>query len=130
MLIEDYFQEIESDIANCPYVSESRLLKDKRSLHIGIIEGEIGFVDESALYFIEFVTVKDKTERYKYSYHYQDRDGKVIFRYDMAPHHKKIETYPHHKHVNLEKVIKAFAPHLAKVLDEIGELITSKIIKR
>ena len=67
--------------------------------------------------------MKEKTEMYKYSYHYQDRDGKVIFRYDMAPHHIEIETFPHHKHVNSGKVVKAFAPNLARVLDEIGDLI-------
>jgi len=52
--------------------------------------------------------VKERTERYKYSYHYQDGNGKVIFRYDMAPHHIEIETFPHHKHINSEKVIEIF----------------------
>ena len=70
MLIEEYFQKIEADIANCPYVFESRVLKDKRSLYIGIIEGDVYFIDESVLHFIEFVNVKERTERYKYSYHY------------------------------------------------------------
>ena len=68
MLIEEYFQKIEADIANCPYVFESRILKDKRSLFIGIIDGSIYFIDESVLNFVEFVNVKDKTETYKYSY--------------------------------------------------------------
>ncbi len=124
MLIEEYFQKIEVDIASCLYVLESRVLKDKRSLYIGIIEGEICFTDETVLYFIEFVNVKETpTERYKYSYHYQDRDGKVIFRYDMAPHHGGIETFPHHKHLSSGKVVKASVPSLAKVLDEIRDLI-------
>ena len=123
MLIEEYFQKIEADIASCPYIFESRVLKDKRSLYIGVIEGDIYFIDESVLHFIEFVNVKEKTERYKYSYHYQDGDGKVIFRYDMAPHHREIETFPHHKHVGPEKLIETSAPSLAYVLDEIGDLI-------
>jgi len=123
VLIEEYFQKIEADIANCPYIFESRILKDKRSLYIGIIEGDIYFIDESVLHFIEFVSVKEKTERYKYSYHYQDRDGKVMFRYDMAPHHIEIETFPHHKHINSEKVIKSSAPSLTEVFNEIEDLI-------
>jgi hypothetical protein len=123
VLIEDYFQKIESDIANCPYIFESRIHRDKRSQRIGIISGEISFKDESILYFIEFINVKDKTERYKYSYHYQDRHGNLIFRYDMAPHHREIETFPHHKHVNSIRVTKASVPDIAKVLDEIVDLI-------
>lgn len=123
MLIEEYFQKVESDIANCPYIFESRILRDKRSLHIGIIEGEISFPDESVLYFIEFVNVKEKMERYKYSYHYQDRHGKLIFRYDMAPHHKEIDTFPHHKHISSMGVTESSAPDFAKVLDEIVDSI-------
>jgi len=40
----------ESQIANCIYIVETRLVKDKRSLHIGIIEGELFFTDESNLH--------------------------------------------------------------------------------
>jgi hypothetical protein len=43
VLISEYFQEIESQIANCIYIVETSLVKDKRSLHIGIIEGELFF---------------------------------------------------------------------------------------
>ena len=123
MLIEEYFQKIEAAIASCPYIFESRVLKDKRSLYIGVIQGEIYLIDESVLYFIEFVNVKEKTERYKYSYHYQDKYEKILFRYDMAPHHNEVETFPHHKHVSSEKVIKASAPSLAKFLDEVGDFV-------
>ena len=50
MLISEYFQKIESQIANCIYIIETSLVKDKRSLHIGIIEGELIFTDESRLH--------------------------------------------------------------------------------
>ena len=63
MLISEYFQEIESQIANCIYIVETSLVKDKRSLHIGIIEGELFFTDESNLHFIEFINVKEIIER-------------------------------------------------------------------
>lgn len=38
MLISEYFQKIESQIADCIYVIETSLVKDKRSLHISIIK--------------------------------------------------------------------------------------------
>ena len=41
----------------------------------------------------------------------------------MAPHHREIETFPHHKHLNSEGVLKSSAPSLNEVLDEIGGLI-------
>lgn len=124
MLISEYFQEIESQIEDCIDIIETRLSKDKRSLHIGIIEGELLFTDESALHFIEFVNVKEGIEVYKYSYQYQDRQGKMVFRYDMAPHHREIATFPHHKHIFLNKVIETSGPTLAQVLDEIHDMIS------
>lgn len=104
MLISEYFQKIESQIADCIYVIETSLVKDKRSLHIGIIEGDLSFTDESRLHFIEFISVKETIEVYKYSYHYQDRNSDLIFRYDMAPHHPEIKTFPHHKHIHSNNV--------------------------
>ncbi len=125
MLIEEYFQSLETAISSSPYVTESRILKDKRSLHIGVVEGQIKFFDNSALHFMEFVTTKDEPTVYKYSYHYQDQHGKLIFRYDMAPHHVEIHTFPHHKHVGLESVIPCPMPSLSRVLAEIGDLVAA-----
>ena len=70
MLIEEYFQQIEDDIAHCLAITKIQLLKDKRSLYIGFIEGQLSFLDGSELHFIEFVNVKIGINRYKYSYHY------------------------------------------------------------
>jgi hypothetical protein len=47
-----YFQQIETQIAGYVHILETNLLKDKRSLHIGIIAGELIFTDESVLHFI------------------------------------------------------------------------------
>jgi len=123
LLITEYFQKIEISIAACPSVLESQITKDIRSLHIGIVEGMLIFTDESVLYFIEFVNVKEAIQSYKYSYHYQDKDSNLIFRYDMAPHHKEIPSYPHHKHTSPEAVIASSVPDVTIVLEEIDELI-------
>jgi len=123
VLIAEYFHGIESRILECIYVVESAIVKDQRSYHIGIIEGNIVFTDNSALHFIQFVNVKGGTELYKYSYHYQDSNGDLIFRYDMAPHHKELRTFPHHKHTERDKVIESACPTLEQVFDEIEYMI-------
>jgi hypothetical protein len=92
VLITEYFQQIDSVISDCSYVVETNVIKDRRSLHIGVIEGQLLFTDDSVLHFIEFVNVKETIESYKYSYHYQDCNGLLIFRYDMVPHHQEIEN--------------------------------------
>jgi len=70
---------------------------------------------------MEFVDVSKKVEKYKYSYHYEDSHGEMIFRYDMAPHFKDIETYPHHKHES-DRVIASAEPSLNSILGEIEKL--------
>ena len=123
MLITEYFHNLESEILQCVHVVESNIVKDQRSLHIGLIEGRLVFSDASALHFIEFVSVKRATEVYKYSYHYQDREGVLLFRYDSAPHHREILTFPYHKHIPENEVIDSIRPTLSEVLDEIEKMV-------
>lgn len=63
-------------------------------------------IDGSLLYIKEYISENE----YLYSYHWQDTVGKIIVRWDNAPHHKKIKTYPHHTHQNgiKESKIKDF----------------------
>ncbi len=39
----------------------------------------------------------DEKER-KYSFHWQDKQDSLIIRWDNAPHHNNLGTFPHHKH--------------------------------
>jgi hypothetical protein len=122
LLIEEYFTKVEQDITACPFLQSYNLIKDKRSLYIGIVEGSIKFIDNSTLYFMEFVDVSKGIEKYKYSYHYENKDKVIIFRYDMAPHFRNIETFPHHKH-ETEQIIASNEPSLKDVMYEIEKLI-------
>ena len=58
-----------------------------------------------------------------YSYHYQRADASLVYRYDDAPHHPELPTFPHHKHEQSEQdAFAAEPPTLSTVLDEIGRL--------
>ena len=119
MLIEEYIQDIEQAIAQSYIITNAQLVTDKRSLYIGFIEGTLTFLDGSTLHFMEFVNVKMAVNRYKYSYHYQDTTEALRFRYDMAPHHRDVTTFPHHKHLANGHVVDAVAPSLSDILEEI-----------
>ncbi len=123
MLIEEYFQRIKSIIANFPFIYEYNLHFEKRSSYLGFIEGEILFSGGISLKFIEYVNVKYGVKKYKYSYHVQDSKAKLVFRYDMAPHHGEINSFPHHKHLQDGNIIGSDEPSLEDILYEISELI-------
>jgi len=53
----------------------------------------------SILYFFEFVEVQnDAPVLVKYKYQWQSSEGKLLKRWDNAPHHKELDTFPDHVH--------------------------------
>jgi hypothetical protein len=50
-----------------------------------------------------------------------DENQAMIFRYDNAPHHKSIQTFPHHKHTP-GQVQASPEPTLHDVLLEIARM--------
>ena len=60
----------------------------------------------------------------KYSYHWQDAQGNCIIRWDNAPHHQAITTFPFHKHFGEQEAITESPPvKLNAVLENISQLI-------
>jgi len=82
------------------------------------IEGEIVFAEGIRLFFFEFWRrSSDNIERDKYRYHCMEIDNQLIFRYDNAPHHSNVATFPHHKHLPTE-IRESLPPHFEGVLAE------------
>ncbi|NOX60981.1 MAG: hypothetical protein GXP42_03400 [Chloroflexi bacterium] len=81
------------------------------------------FPDDSQLQVVEKLIVERFTIiKARYSYHYQRADGALVFRYDNAPHHPEISTFPHHKHVG-KAVVPSSPPDLIEVLREIDGIL-------
>jgi hypothetical protein len=119
-LIEAYLQSLLDTIAASPIVRASNVTLDKRTLRAGLIRGDLYFADGSRLHFRELVEVQAQVVRRMYSYHYQDADAGLIFRYDDTPHHPDLSNFPNHKHVGNEThVIPTTPPDLSAVLREI-----------
>ena len=55
-------------------------------------------IDGSEFHVFEYVDIK--LTKISYAYHFQDRDGKLVFRYDNEPHFPRLPGFPHHKHVS------------------------------
>ncbi len=45
-----------------------------------------------------FVREYSDSDERNYSYHWQDKDGRLIARWDNAPYQPELFNYPHHKH--------------------------------
>lgn len=57
-------------------------------------KARITFIDNSILIVKDYLFPNAR----KYSFHWQDKNGNLIIRWDNAKHWVNIDTYPHHKH--------------------------------
>jgi hypothetical protein len=79
---------------------------------------KVEFTDQSSLFTKEYFS---KTVR-NYSFHWQDINDNLLIRWDNAPFHKSIDTFPHHKHKD-NKVISSMEIGLEDVLKYIFEIL-------
>lgn len=85
------------------------------NLNAGFLKGRITFVDGSVLEFSEQVPAEQK----KFRLHYMDAQNNLIVRWDSAPHHKQLSTFPFHKHTS-----RAVEAHKSVcVLEALDEII-------
>jgi len=102
--VKDYFSELQNLLRRSAFIESIDVEYEAKSKTVGLIHGTVGMVDGSTLQFMELVNIKrDKMTRPKYRFHFMDSADKMVFRFDNAPHHLEVTTYPHHKHIRGEE---------------------------
>jgi len=126
--LEGYLARVEEKLKELePLISSSQISIERRSPNRLVLKGTIIFIDGSSLHFLEYVLEEDnRLLRVSYRFHYTKQDNSLVFRYDNAPHHPELPTFPHHKHMSGNKVVSSSEKNLADVLDEIREIISRK----
>lgn len=122
MKITDYFGSLERGLrqnANITKIDKPQafLISDDYN---GLLRCRVHFWDDSFLDIYETVSTElGYPVRVSYAYTYL-RTGKLVFRYDNAPHHPEIYTFPHHKHLGTdENLAPTDQPTLNQVITEI-----------
>ena len=94
---------------------EIELLCSGKAHHIEVVESDgeylkivIFFDDGSNLRVVE---LWDKNKLVKYSYYWLSSSKELIIGWDNAPHHKKVETFPHHMHTGDKRNISPSTQH-------------------
>lgn len=77
------------------------------------------------------LNIREKVTAYsfRYAYHWQDNQGNLIKRWDNAPHHQNIKTFPYHQHIKVNgqiKIKEADSMTISDVLLEIKQKISKK----
>jgi len=120
-MIDHYFNQIEQILKTFADISSYQITKKKYNNEQGFITCTITFSNGFQLEITEVVDTSIPN-KLKYRYHFMDDADKIIFRYDNAPHHKELTTFPHHKHTGTT-VLESPERSLVDVLVEISKLI-------
>lgn len=129
MRIHDYFTSVERGIRENRKIGflAQPVVALAFDEHHGLFKASAHFWDGSQLVVEEVVsTEQGYPEILRYSYTYI-KDTVHIFRYDNAPHHRDISTFPHHKHLgSAETPASANKPSLAQVFAEVESHLTAE----
>lgn len=103
-------------------IIETQILTQRQDNRIMEFKGRLKLTDNSILEITE-IFVFDISKR-KYSFQWMDENYDLKIRWDNAPHHRQIITFPHHKHIEQEENIYESQE---TTVEEILGLIKSKI---
>lgn len=120
-LITEYVSELKRLIDSIPFKLSTKVNIDNRGEVALYLKGEIIFSDQSELHFKEYFIAIPVLRKLAYSYHYQDRYKKMIFRFDNAEHHLEVKTYPYHKHI-IDAIVPSNEISLKEVIKNIIEM--------
>ncbi len=122
--ISTYFEQIQHDIQRSTWVIHEDVILRQIDTQEGYLKGSLYLYDGFVLHAAECVKIQDgKPERVKYRYHLQDQNARFVARWDNAPHHEHIATYPFHRYCQDGEIIESSPMDIPQVLQELEKII-------
>ncbi len=123
-MIDRYLSEVAHSLrAFRPLIANDAITIERpEGIDLAYLKGRITFIDGSQLAVAEIVSPTTKAYRFQY----MDRQHRTLLRWDTAPHHRHLKSFPFHLHtvhgvtestpINLPLVLRAIQEHLIKQL--------------
>ena len=119
----DYYLGLQDEIHAAPFVLRSDLRFEEIDANECYIRGILLLVDGFELHIAEYVVTEPDLTRTKYRYHLQSSSSELVARWDNAPHHRSVSTFPDHYH-NAQGIVHSTRPmSVSEVLDTILPII-------
>jgi hypothetical protein len=98
-VIQQHFDTIEARLIQSPVVVSYQVLRQEIAASDGKLRVKVMLSDGGSVELFEYVAEADGRIRLlKYSFHWQDVQGKPKMRWDNAPHYPDLPNAPHHVH--------------------------------
>lgn len=124
-MISNYFSKVQIELKNqAPIIKSLSIDYNVLSPVMGIIKGKIIFVDKSILDFRELIS----DTNHDYRFQWMKSDKTLICRWDSAPHHPKLTTFPHHKHLSDGKISESEEKYFLQLLSELKIKVISNLV--
>ena len=128
--IADYFSFFLEAIEENMWVRNEEISFREISEKEGYIRGTLYLHGGYNLHVAEYVTIKQsKPIAIKYRYQLQALDSRFTVRWDNAPHHKTIDSFPHHKHCRNGETVASVIDNISDVLNSLDKELKTKYNK-
>ncbi|MBE9508642.1 MAG: hypothetical protein IMY86_11405 [Chloroflexi bacterium] len=99
--ITAHFDRLERRLLESSAVSSYTLMRREVTPTDGKVRIRAQLRDGGLLELLEYVAlnIEGQVARLKYSYHWQNKNGILVRRWDAAPHHPELPCAPHHVHL-------------------------------
>src|SRR5215813_1608112 len=109
--VRGYLDEVEQAFLLSPVVRAVQVREREERLQEGSIRLRAVLSNGDLLEAFAFVVVTPEALQTLTSrIHWQQGDGRLRRRWDNAPHHKEVPTFPHHVHIGLADHVESSEP--------------------
>ena len=121
-ILSDYLEKVTQAILKCSDAYVERYVEEILTPERVNLRIRLRFDQGHLLEINEAVVVEDNSlVSLDYRYHCQDKNNRLIFRYDSTPHFPDLSSFPHHKHLP-DTVIPSDKPDIDEIIKEAEEV--------
>ena len=123
-MIETYLEDIILSLNESYYIESFEVIKKKITSTDGYIRLKAKLTNNDLIKISLYCQKRETSvEVVDYRYHWQDEHGALKMRWDNCPHHKGLESFPFHVHLNDKTVNPSEKVNIYKVLEIIEKNI-------
>lgn len=120
----EYLGRVKALILVNPSIVHWETVREEAEGDIGLFRYRLQLHDDSLLEVLErFEVAEGDVNVTKYSFHWQDSDGRLRMRWDNAPHHPELPTHPDHLHVARDASVR---PHASVDLETVLDIVAQE----
>ncbi len=109
--VHAYLDDVERRFLLSPVVHALQVRERESYLQEGFIRIRATLSNGDLLEAFEFVVAtREAVETLTYRIHWQQSDGQLKRRWDNAPHHRDVPTFPHHVHMSSADHVESTEP--------------------